>query len=122
MKLLTLILKQTELISELNDELGNIGVKHGTIIDAKSMTAGLNAWSDDSIIMGGLFRRVKNFEYNEECKMLMFVLKDEQIQPVREVINQVIGDISQSGTAVMFTMPIDFAEGLGDDNILEEQE
>ena len=54
--------------------------------------------------------------------MLMFVLKDEQIQPVREVINQVIGDISQSGTAVMFTMPIDFAEGLGDDNILEEQE
>ena len=26
MKLLTLILKQTELISELNDELGNIGV------------------------------------------------------------------------------------------------
>ena len=35
MKLLTLILKQTELISDLNDELGEIGVKHGTIIDAK---------------------------------------------------------------------------------------
>ena len=121
MKLLTLILKQTELISELNDELGNIGVKHGTIIDAKSMTAVLNALSDDSIIMGGLFRRVKNFEYNEECKMLMFVLEDEQIQPVRDVIKQVIGDISKSGTAVMFTMPIDFAEGLSDQEEITEE-
>ena len=121
MKLLTLILKQTELISELNDELGEIGVKHGTIIDAKSMTAGLNAWSDDSIIMGGLFRRVKNFEYNEECKMLMFVLEDEQVEPVRQKINEVIGDISQSGTAVMFTMPIDFAEGLGEQESITEQ-
>lgn len=114
MKLLTLILKQTELISDLNEELSNIGVKHGTIIDAKSMTAGLNAWSDDSIVMGGLFRRSKNFEYNEECKMLMFVLQDEQIAPVKEKINEVIGDISKSGTAVMFTMPIDSAEGLGE--------
>ena len=120
MKLLTLILKQTELISKLNDELGEIGVKHGTIIDAKSMTAGLNAWSDDSIIMGGLFRRVKNFEYNEECKMLMFVLEDEQVAPVRQKINEVIGDISQSGTAVMFTMPIDFAEGLGEQESITE--
>ena len=120
MKLLTLILKQTELISELTDELGEIGVKHGTIIDAKSMTAGLNAWSDDSIIMGGLFRRVKNFEYNEECKMLMFVLEDEQVASVRQKINEVIGDISQSGTSVMFTMPIDFAEGLGEQESITE--
>lgn len=114
MKLLTLILKQTELISELNDKLKEIGIHHGTIIDAKSMTNGLRAWSDDSIIIGGLFRRAKNFEYNEECKILMFILNDEQIAPCREVIECVIGDISKPGTAVMYTMPIDFAEGLGE--------
>ena len=114
MKLLTMFLKQTELISDLNDELGELGVHHGTIIDGKSMTAGLNAWSDESIVLGGLFRRVKNFEYNEDCKMLMFILKDEQIKPVIEKIKEVIGDIDESGTAVLFTIPIDYAEGLGD--------
>ncbi len=114
MKLLILILKQTDLISELNEELKNIGVHHGTIIDARSMTNGLRAWSDDSIIIGGVLRRAKNFEYNEECKMLMFVLKDDQINPTKKVIEDVIGDISKPGTAVLFTIPIDFTEGLGD--------
>ena len=114
MKLLTLILKQTNLISELNDELKNIGIHHGTIIDAKSMTKGLSAWSDDSIIIGGVLRRAKNFEYNEECKMLMFILKDDLLQEAEEVIKKVIGDINKPETAVMFTDPIDFAEGLGE--------
>ncbi|MFQ9514344.1 MAG: hypothetical protein ACLRZ9_00805 [Eubacterium sp.] len=114
MKLLTLILKQTELISELNEELKKIGIHHGTIIDAKSMTNGLRAWSDDSIIIGGVLRRAKNFEYNEECKILMFILKEEQLGPAEKVIEDVIGDISKPGTGVMFTVPIDFAEGLGD--------
>ena len=109
MKLLTLILKQTDLISELNDELKNIGIHHGTIIDAKSMTKGLSAWSDDSFIIGGFLRRAKNFEYNEECKMLMFILKEAE-----DVIKRVIGDINKPETAVMFTVPIDFAEGLGE--------
>lgn len=114
MKLLYLILKKTEFISELNEELKNIGIHHGTIVDAKSMTNGLRAWSDDSIIIGGMLRRAKNFEYNEECKILMFVLSDEQVVEARKVINNVIGDISKPGTAVMFTVPIDIAEGLGE--------
>ena len=114
MKLLTLILKQTELISELNDELKKIGVHHGTIIDAKSMTKGLSAWSDDSIIIGGFLRRAKNFEYNEECKVLLFILKDELLKEVEQVIENVIGDMNKPGTGVMFTVPIDFAEGLGE--------
>lgn len=114
MKLLTMILKKTELISDLNDELKNIGIHHGTIIDAKSMTNGLRAWSDDSIIIGGVLRRAKNFEYNEDCKVLMFVLEDEQLENAKKVIEEVVGDISKPGTAVMFTIPIDFAEGLGE--------
>lgn len=114
MKLLTLILKQTNLISELNEELKNIGIHHGTIVDAKSMTRGLSAWSDDSIIIGGMMRRAKNFEYNEECKILVFILRDEQVERAKEVIENVIGDISVPGTAVMYTVPIDFAKGLGD--------
>ena len=113
MKLLTLILKKTELISDLNDELKNIGIHHGTIIDAKSMTNGLRVWSDDSIIIGGVLRRAKNFEYNEPCKILIFILEDEQLEEAKKVIEEVVGDISKPGTAIMFTTPIDFAEGLG---------
>ena len=104
MKQLTMILKKTELISELNEELKNIGIHHGTIVDAKSMTNGLRAWSDDSIIIGGVLRRAKNFEYNESCKILMFILEDEQLESAKRVINEVVGDISKPGTAIMLSL------------------
>ena len=46
--------------------------------------------------------------------MLMFILKDDLLQEAEEVIKKVIGDINKPETAVMFTVPIDFAEGLGE--------
>lgn len=112
MEFLILILKKTEYINDLNEELKNIGIHHGTIVDAKSMTNALSDWDDAP--MFGLLRRANHFEYNEECKMLMFVLKENQIEPAKKVIEDVIGDLSKPGTAVMFTLPISFAEGLGD--------
>ena len=44
----------------------------------------------------------------------MFILKDELLKEAEKVIENVIGDINKPGTGVMFTVPIDFAEGLGE--------
>ena len=112
MQLLSVIIRKTQYIDELSEELKNIGIHHGTIIDAKSMTNGLRAWSDDSIIIGGVLRRHKNFEYNEQCKIMLFILEDEQVDKVKAVIRSVIKDMSKPETAIMYTMPIGTVEGL----------
>ena len=113
MKLFYLILRQTDKINELLEGFRNIDIHHGTIIDARSMKSGLNPWSEDAMTFGGLLRKSQNFEFNEEAKVLMFVLKDEQVEPVKEVVRGLI-DMNEQGTAIMFTQPIDDAEGLGE--------
>lgn len=113
MEFLILILKKIELIDDVILKLQEAEVHHGTIIDAKSMTTALSAHWDD-VPMFGLFRSAKNHEYNEDVKMMMFALKKEQVEVVKTVIEDVIGDMNQPGTAVMFTMPISFSEGIGD--------
>lgn len=112
MEFLILILKKTELIDDLIYKLKEVDVHHGTIVDAKSMTTALSKWDD--VPMFGLFRSANNYEYNEDCKMLMFALRKEHIDSVKMVIEDVIGDMNQPKTAVMFTLPISFWEGIGD--------
>ena len=113
MKLFYLILRQTDKINELLEGFRKIDIHHGTIIDARSMKSGLNPWSEDAMTFGGLLRKSQNFEFNEEAKVLMFVLRDEQVEPVKDVVRGLI-DMKEQGTAIMFTQPIDDAEGLGE--------
>jgi hypothetical protein len=110
MEFLIIILKKIELVDELIIKLQEIDVHHGTIIDAKSMTSALaTKWTD--VPMFGLFRSANNHEYNEDCKMLMFVLDQERIEKVKETVEAVVGDMDQPKTAVMFTLPISFEKG-----------
>lgn len=113
MKLFYLILKQTDKLNELIEGFRNKEIHHGTIIDAKSMKSGLAPWSDDAMTFGGLIRKSQKLEFNEEAKVLMFVLRDEQVEDVKNVVREII-DMEKEGTAIMFTQPIDDAEGLGE--------
>lgn len=111
MEFLILILKKIELIDELILKLQESDVKHGTIIDGKSMTSALSTrWND--VPMFGLFRSANNHEYNEDVKVMMFALKKEQVEGVKNVIKEALGEIDKPSTAVMFTLPISSEEGL----------
>jgi hypothetical protein len=39
------------------------------------------------------------------------VIKDEQVEIVKNILTEVVGDLSQPDTAVMFTLPVLSAEG-----------
>lgn len=112
MECLFLLLRKTELIDELIERLKEADVHHGTIIDAKSMSTALSKWND--VPMFGLFRNANNHEYNEDVKMMMFLLEEEHIQNVKRIIKDVIGDMSKPKTAVMFTLPVSSVEGIVD--------
>lgn len=114
MQLLILILKKVELTEDLIRALAENGVHGGTIIDSTGMANVLG--NLDDLPMFGMLRKVINQESGskETCKTMLFLLKDSEVENARGVIRSVIGDLSRPNTAVMFSVPVNSVEGLGE--------
>lgn len=112
MQLLILILKKVELMEELLKQLAETGVKGGTVLEATGMAKSLANMED--LPMFGMLRHILTDEEKEKSKVMLFVLKDEQVMSTRETIKKVIGDLSVPNTGIMFSIPITYVEGLGE--------
>ncbi len=109
MQLLTLILKKEHLLDEILKRLAEEGVKGGTIIEGKGMGEELVNMED--IPMFGMLRRVLADEEKETCKVVMFVLRDEQVVEARETIKDVI-NLKEPNSGIMYVIPLTYVEGL----------
>jgi hypothetical protein len=112
MQLLVLILKKVELMEELLKKLAEAGVKGGTILDGTGMAKELMNMEDLPII--GMLRMLLAEDVKADCKVMLFVLRDDQITTVRGIIKKVTGDLSAPNSGIMFSVPITFVEGLGE--------
>lgn len=112
MQLLVLILKKVEVMNELLKGLVKAGVKGATILEGTGMAEALVDMED--LPLFGVLRRILADEEREASKVMMIVLKDEQVKATRDVIKEVIGDLSVPNTGIMFSIPITFVEGLGE--------
>lgn len=112
MQLLILILKKVDLMDKLLKKLAECGVKGGTILNGTGMANALVNMED--LPMFGILRSILEDEDKEEIKVLMFVLKDEQVMVTRNTIKSIIGDLSTPNTGIMFSIPITYVEGLGE--------
>lgn len=111
MQLFTLILKKEELIDELMHKLFEAGIKGGTLINGEGMAKVLH--NMDDIPVFGILRRAWDESDRETVKTLLLVLKDEQVDVTIKVVKEVIGDLKEPNTGIMFTMPINIVEGFG---------
>lgn len=112
MQLLVLILKKVELIDDLIKKLAESGISGGTILDGSGMATALVNMED--LPMFGILRQLLKDEEKEMCKVMMFVLKDEQVMETRRVIKNVIGNMKEPNTGIIFAIPITYVEGLGE--------
>ncbi|MBH1942426.1 hypothetical protein I5677_16110 [Mobilitalea sibirica] len=112
MQLLILILKKVELMEDIIKQLAESGVKGGTILEGTGMAKALINMEDLPVF--GMLRRILADEDKETCKLMMFVLKDDQVMTTRGAIKKVIGDLSIPNTGIMFSIPITYVEGLGE--------
>ncbi len=112
MEMLMVILKKIDLIDEIMQKLAETGVKGGTIVDGTGMAKALVNMDDIPIF--GMLRHMLVDEEKLTSKLLIFVLKEEQVKVTRETIKEVIGDLSEPNTGIMFTIPIKDVEGFGD--------
>ena len=107
MKLLVLILNKVEKLEEVLEGFLEVGVTGATIIDSIGMG---HVISEEVPIFAGL--RFMFAGAKPHNKMIFSVITDNKEDPVINVLKKILGDLGQTGTGIVFTMPLDRVEGL----------
>ncbi len=110
MQLLVLVLNKVEVLEELLTQMVSGGISGATILNSTGMATALMN-SEEDVPLFGILRKVLNPD-RVESKTIFTVLKDEQIETAKEIINRVTGGLSNPNTGILFTLPINSVEGL----------
>ena len=111
MQLLLIVLNRVEKLDDLLDGLLKHGISGATIISSTGLMKELAKNIEDYPAFGTL-RYLIDFG-REENKTIFIVLEEEQIETAKRVVREVIGDLFKPDTAIMFTLPVLSAEGIG---------
>ena len=111
MQLLTVILKDATKVNSIVRELAEEGVSGGTIIDGKGMGEAIADMSD--LPMFGMLRSLLSDEEETNCKIILFVMKDEQIVEARKTIKKIV-NLKEPNSGIMFEIPLTYVSGLSD--------
>ncbi len=111
MKLMIFVLNKIDVLDYLLEDLSKAGIKGATIINSTGM--GMTLSRLENSFLGGSLRAL--FDANrDDNRTLLAVIHDDQLDVARQVIKDVVGDLSKPNTGILFTVPIDFVEGLRD--------
>lgn len=111
MKLVTIILNKTECLEHLLEEFSENNISGATIIDSKGMVQELSEHDHEDMYFLVSLRSLLNPTHKEN-KTIIMVSKDEDVALISRIVNQVTGGLDNPDTGIMFTVPIDYLEGL----------
>lgn len=108
MKLLVFVLNKEELLEDVLEAFVEAGITGATILDSEGMgrflTYEVPLFADFREFMKG------NKPYNKT--IFSVVDKEEKIKVVEELIEKICGKLSDPGTGILFTIPVDYVKGL----------
>ena len=110
MYLFVLVLNKVELLEDVLEKLVQVGISGATIIDSTGMGRAL-ADLDNDLLLSGI-RSI--FQYSRPQNKTIFSVVDsaEKKNQVIKAIPEVLGDLSQPGVGIMFTLPLDQIIGI----------
>lgn len=112
MKLFVLVLNKKEYLNKILEGFLDIGIHGATVIDSTGMGQTLSSCKGS---MFGGFRHL--FENCQVHNVTVFsALDEEKVKEAKQVVTDVVGDISKPGTGIIFTMPLDFVSGLAEES------
>ncbi len=109
MKLLIIILNKTECLEELLEAFSENNISGATIIDSKGMLQELSDHEDFMFI--GSLRNLLNPSHKEN-KTILMVTKEENVKEISKIANTITGGLDNPDTGILFTLPIDYLEGI----------
>ena len=113
-RVLFYILNDADLLDPLLDRLSQAGVRGCTIFDSSGMGRQLAKKQPDAFnALFGIGSVLGNFGLsNANSKTLMMLLRQDKIDSVVSVIEQVVGDLSVAGSGILFSFAPDMIKGL----------
>ena len=110
MKLMVIILNKIDALEYLLEGLSAAGIGGATIIESSGMAMTLNKL--DSSFVSASIRALFSSGGSEDNRTIISVIRNDQLDIARKVIYSTVGDLSMPNTGILFTLPIDFAEGI----------
>lgn len=108
MKLLVFVLNKEELLEDVLEAFVEAGITGATILDSEGMgrflTYEVPLFADFREFMKG------NKPYNKT--IFSVVEKEQKIKRLQELLEKICGSLSEPGTGILFTLPVDYAKGL----------
>lgn len=109
MKLVVFILNRLDKLEELLCKFSESKISGATIIESTGMAQALYSMEDGAFLGSLRFFLDPN---KEENRTIFMVLKEEQVAVAKQAIREVVGDLSEPNTGILFTLPIEEVEGL----------
>ena len=111
MKLLVFVLNNEEYLEEVLEAYVEAGITGSTILDSEGMGRVLTY---EVPLFAGFKDFMKgNRPYN---KTILSVVKDDEVvRKAKQLVDEVVGGLENPGTGIMFTLPVDWAAGLVQD-------
>ena len=111
MQLFVLILNKTECLPKLLGEFLSAGIKGATIYDSMGEVQYIVHETVEPPPIFGSLRKFINPDH-EQNKTVLVILRDEQVEAARAIVNKVTGGLDKPGTGIIFTVPVSFVEGI----------
>ncbi|MBR6186321.1 MAG: hypothetical protein IKQ41_08680 [Clostridia bacterium] len=109
MQVFVFVLNRTEHLEKLLQEFAGHGLNGATVLDSRGMARILHS-EDEMPLFYGL-RAIMEPE-RRSSKTIFMVLRDEQVDVARKVVNQVTGGLDVPDSGIMFALPLTMVEGL----------
>ncbi|WP_373897909.1 hypothetical protein ACER0A_010255 [Haloimpatiens sp. FM7315] len=110
MQVLIMVLNKTNYLEDIVKELNHCKIRGATIIDSTGMAKILTSCGEEIPVFGSL-KMLLN-EKRPFNKTIFTVLKDEQIPIAINAIKKVVGDLSKPDVGILFTLPVNYVEGI----------
>ncbi len=108
MKLVVIVLSEESRVQALLQGFVENGIKGSTIVSSQGVARALED-ADDYTFLGS----IKAFLDPQQYGSTVFsVIQDNQVELVSKVIKQTVGDLNQPDMGIMFTVPVDYVEGI----------
>ena len=108
MKLVVFVLNREELLEEVLEAFVEAQVPGATVLDSEGMGRLLTY---EVPLFAGFKEFMKgNKPYNKT--IISVVDKDDKVEKLEELIEKVCGPLSEPGTGLLFSVPVDYVRGL----------
>lgn len=111
MQLLIHITNHENSVNPIMEKMMAEGIHGASVVDCEGMLAAVNA---DSVNAPAIFGGLRQFVNpgRPQNKMILVVLKDEEVETAIRVIHEVSGDLKLPNTGVLFCLPVTRWEGV----------